>query len=133
MDAFPYLDGLAKLHKRPKYQSREEKEKFATLFFSFEKRKRNLKQLTRIKSQVFVCRTLLNSPLLRRKRGGGGDKSSLDSSEEEINICANSPTNSPAPRHRLLQVLANNFNWICSPFNFALFSLLRVNIQFASN
>ena len=87
-------------------------EKRKTLFFSFQMRERNP-----LKSEVCICRTLLNSPLLRRKRGdrgggggGGGDvggsenKSSLDSSEEDLNICANSATNSPTPRHRLLQV-----------------------------
>jgi len=66
---------------------------------------RKLKSKSRNQS-FSPIRTLLNSPLLRRKRGGGGEnagnKSSLDSSEEELNLCAsNSP--SPTPRHRLLQ------------------------------
>ena len=55
-------------------------------------------------------RTLLNSPLLRRKRGGFDNKSSLDSSEEELNTCPASNSPSPTPRHRLLQVKFSFFN-----------------------
>ena len=55
-------------------------------------------------------RTLLNSPLLRRKRGGFDNKSSLDSSEEELNTCPASNSPSPTPRHRLLQVTFSFFN-----------------------
>ena len=102
-----------------------------------------------LKSEVCICRTLLNSPLLRRKRGdrggggeggGGGDvggsgnKSSLDSSEEDLNICANSATNSPTPRHRLLQVQL--YFWSFSPSNLLLsFHVLKLisNIQSLSS
>ena len=59
---------------------------------------------------LIFFRTLLNSPLLRRKRGGGDNKSSLDSSEEELNTCPASNSPSPTPRHRLLQVTFSFFN-----------------------
>ena len=59
---------------------------------------------------LIFFRTLLNSPLLRRKRGGFDNKSSLDSSEEELNTCPASNSPSPTPRHRLLQVTFSFFN-----------------------